>query len=713
MDILELLTQELAWDKTGVKEAIKLFDDGKTLPFIARYRKDQTRGLDDEKLFILHTRLKQLRALDEEMQKSLEKLQELGVLSDHMKNAIEACQTLSDLNEIMKPYKSKRKTKAMKARELGLQPIANIIMGRKKRDIDKLLVNGGGDRLEQIETALDIVAEEMIAHPSCKEIAMANISKTEFEIDFNSDNENVSHYENLLNINKVPDLLKPHQIHSLLRAQREGVLKIKLQSDYKQIADKIYKDYESKPSDELQQFLQKGVEEGVRRLLIPRSETALIANLREKADKKAITTFKANLKNLLHESPIPSQVILGIDPGYRTGCKVAVIDEKGDLLDTITIYPTPPKSDYTSSKEKILPLLKKHGVTFISVGDGTGSRETTQFVEKLLSEEKLSDITYQVVPETGASVYSASKTAREEFPELQVEIRGAVSIARRVLDPVAEYVKIDPKSLGVGQYQHDVNQTELDESLAFVLSSSVNQIGVKLDTASKELLSYVSGITPSIARNIIKYRSKTPFKAIQELMNVPRLGEATFEQASGFLRLFNSEMVLDRTMIHPDDYSVAIHILVDCGHDPESWLKISEAERAQYLRRLKHQKYISEEHGKEKIADILNQLTSYGKDPRGERKIVNLTNSVETIEDLEKNSEYTGKVKNVAAFGAFIDLGIKTNGLIHISQLADRFVQDIHSIVKLGDIVKVKVLDIDIKRKRISLKLLEVNGQKP
>ncbi|MHA2249974.1 MAG: helix-hairpin-helix domain-containing protein [Candidatus Kariarchaeaceae archaeon] len=713
MDIVQIISTELKWDEDGVKQAIILFDSGNTLPFIARYRKDHTKGLDEDQLFYLNKRVNQLRKLKEAKEKALKKLDELGILNDRLKEAIKSCEGVSDVNEIMQPYRSKRKTRAMKAREMGLQPLADVIMGRIPKNIQDFILPDAGTKDEQIKYALDIVAEEIIATPEIKQIAEKVIIRSEIELSFDETNENISHYENLRNIHIIPNKLTAHQIHSIFRAESEKIVKLKLKSNSTVIVNEIIKTSKEKPHPNYLSLYKDGVNDGVKRLLIPRAETSIRKKLKEKADLRAIEVFKQNLYNLLLEAPIPPQTIMGIDPGYRTGCKIAIIDKKGNFLENSTIYPTPPKEDILASERVVNKLCKKHGVTFIAIGNGTGSQETNKFIKNIVKKKKLNQINFAVIPETGASVYSASKIARDEFPDLEVEIRGAISIARRILDPLAEYVKIDPKSLGVGQYQHDINQKQLADALDFVVSSAVNKNGINLETASKEALSYIAGITPAIAKNIIQYRNNKGFTNLNDLLKVKRLGENAFEQCSGFLKLKNSKNLLDKTMIHPLFTEVVDMIFQDLNIDILNWNNLKEVERNKKISKLQENNYLNKDVGTEIIKDIFQELILFGKDPRGFRELIDLSEQPESINDLKEKMILNGKVNNVADFGAFIDLGIKHNGLIHKSKMVDRFVTNVHSILKIGDIVKVLILEVDLQRKRISLQLLEVNGMKP
>lgn len=680
MPLVSLLQAEFNIAESYINHTIQLFDQGMTIPFIARYRKDHTNGLDEVQLFNFQKALNTYRKFLAAQKKARERLVELK--RDALLSELTACQTLADIKELMAPYKSKRKTKASIAREEGLQPDADIILGRAKGKI----------REAKLEKILHIVAEEVVGHPEAKRIAEQELRRAVVEVVVHDDT-----YQELADTNTVAEKLRPHQIHALLRAEKEKAVSLKFAVDSEQVTAKILRQKIHKSP--YPKFYKAGLQDGVKRLLLKRAETSVRSQLKEKADHRAVEVFKQNLRDLLLTPPIAPTTILAIDPGYRTGCKVAVVDESGKLQSTATIYPTPPKSATQAAAKKVMQLVQQYNVGLVVIGNGTASQETAKFVQDL-------DVEFVVVAETGASVYSASKIAREEFPDMPVEIRGAVSIARRVLDPLAEYIKIDPKALGIGQYQHDIDPKMLDEVVQFTVESAVNKYGIDLDTASKELLQFVAGLNESIAKNIVEHRNANGFPSRRELLKVKRLGKATYEQCAGFLKLSNGHP-FDDTMIHPSNYKITESILAAIHHTPNSWVNISEQQRAKLLKKLRKDNYTTADLGTAGVKDIFEELLQMGNDPRGTRKFTQLIGQVQSIEELEVGSVLKGKVNNVTDFGAFVDLGIKSNGLIHKSKLADHFIKDVHSVVSVNDIVKVEVLDVDLHRKRISLRLVE------
>lgn len=688
--ISEVIADELKHNKDGVETAIRLFDEGNTLHFIARYRKDVTHNLNDEQLFVLQKRLIQLRNLEERKAKSLEKLQEVGLLTDELTKLISVCMTLSELDNIMQPFRSKKKSRAMIAREEGYQELAKCLLGENKQQINNLLKKGI-DKEEQLQKARDILAEELTYREDLTNIAIQNMQQSPIRMQIKDEQaEDLGRFDGT-----SIDKLKPHNIQQLFRAEKNKEISLNINVDYDNLQSRqlkkisIPKEYRSHIEDALQ--------DGNKRLLVPRLTTQIKNTMKEKADERAIEVFKRNLEQLLLTAPVKPQPILAIDPGYRSGCKVAVVNDTGDFLDKTTIYPTPPKEEFVEAAKKIKNLVKKYKVQLIVVGNGTASIETQQFVKALELKCKM-----HVVGEEGASVYSASNTAREEFPHLAVETRGAISLARRVLDPLAEFVKIDPKSLGVGQYQHDVNQKDLSEALDFTVSKIVNSIGINLEIASKEALMYVSGISESIAKNIITYREDKGFNNLKDLLKVKRLGKATYEQCVGFLRHPNSKNPLDKTLIHPESYDLATDIVKNLGHSMQSWSKLDENSRKLIMKKVKNNSKVDDVN----FDDIKSELITLGRDPRGNLEVIDRSQIISSIEDIEVGSIYDGQIKNVLDFGAFVDLGIKVNGLIHISNLSENYVQNIHEFVHKGQNVRVQVVDIDLDKKRIGLKLL-------
>lgn len=707
MDIAKIVASELNHNINGIKRAISLFDEGNTLHFIARYRKDQTLGLEAEQLLILQTRVEHIRKLDEAKNKAIKKLLELDKMSDVLLLALEEAQSANEVDEIMKPYRSKRKTRASVARDKGYQVVADIIMGKTKGDLKNTMDKMGDDVENILKETQDIIAEEAINFPQCQRIAEEEILKTPVSIGYNAENDTTGNYESLKHLTGQLIKLQPHQIQAIFRGQDEKAITLSIKPKLEIITRKIKEQKYFSPPRQHGDLYQKALEDGINRLLLGRSRRATLSSLKEKADKRAIEVFKQNLENLLLQAPIEASVIMAIDPGYRTGCKVAVVNQDGELLDTNTIYPTPPKKDFAGSTKVVSKMISDHSVQFIALGNGTGSQESRDFLkENILSKFKLN---FAVISESGASVYSASKSAQEEFPNLESSMRGAISLARRILDPLSELVKIDPKSLGVGQYQHDVNQKTLEESLTFVVDKCINQIGVDVSTSSKEALEHISGLNSKMADRIIEYRKKNGLNNLNDILKISGIGQVTYDQAVGFLRLKHSEEVLDLTLIHRDHYPIATAIMTQLGYNSNEWLNLKYSTKKKLVNGVKSEPFVTKDLGLSTISDIKEELVNIGIDPRGNRKFTSFDEAINSIEDLKEGKIIDGVIRNVVDFGAFVDLGIKENGLIHISKLGDRFVSDIHTVVKVGDKVKVEVLNIDTNTKRIGLKLLELN----
>ncbi len=707
MEIAKIIASELNHNLSGIKRAISLFDDGNTLHFIARYRKDQTLGLEAEQLLTLQIRVQHLRKLDEAKDKAIKKLQELDKMSDVLLLALEEAQSANEVDEIMKPYRSRRKTRASIARDKGYQVVADIILGKTKGDLKKILDKMGDDVENILKDTQDIIAEEAINFPQCQRIAEEEILKTPVSIGYNTENDTTGKYESLTHLTGQLSKLQPHQIQAIFRGQDEKAITLSIKPKLETIIKKINDQKYFSPPKIHSDLYQNALEDGINRLLLGRSKRATLSTLKEKADKRAIEVFKQNLENLLLQAPIEASVILAIDPGYRTGCKVAVVNHDGELLDTATIYPTPPKKDYLGSTEILSKLISDNYVKFIVLGNGTGSQESREFLkENILSKFKLN---FAVISESGASVYSASKSAQEEFPNLESSTRGAISLARRILDPLGELVKIDPKSLGVGQYQHDVNQKTLEESLTFVVDKCINQIGVDISTSSKEALQHISGLNLKMADRIVEYRKKNGLNNLNDILKISGIGQVTYDQAVGFLKLKQSEEVLDMTLIHRDHYPIASAIITQLGYNSNEWLNLTYFVKKKLVNGVKNDPFITKDLGLSIISDIKEELINIGIDPRGIRKFTSFDEEINSIEDLKEGKIVEGVIRNVVDFGAFVDLGIKENGLIHISKLGEHFISDIHKVVKVGDKVKVEVINIDTNKKRIGLKLLALN----
>ena len=713
--IAKTLEKELNLSNWQVNKVIQLIDDGNTIPFIARYRKDVTGSLNDVTLRKFDERLKYLRNLEDKKEKTIKRIDELGKLDDTLKNNIINSKTLVELEDLYRPYKTKKQTRATKAREKGLEPLASIILKQEtKENIETIAQNYITEEIktpkEAIRGAQDIIAEEISDNSEFRKKIRQNTFYTG-QIETKSKNKEESteydiYYNYSENIKKIP----PHRILAINRAEKEGVIKCKITCDIDEIIEylnrHILKNISQIPekieyNPHTTAIIKESVEDAYKRLISPAIEREIRNYLTEKAEEKSIEVFAKNLNQLLMESPLVGKTILGWDPAFRTGCKLAIIDETGKVLDTALIYPTQPKNKVKKSIETVRKLINKYNINVIAIGNGTASRESEEIVAEIIKNTK---VEYIIVNEAGASVYSASKYADEEFPDFSEGERSAISIARRLQDPLAELVKIDPKSIGVGQYQHDMNQKLLTQSLTGVVEKVVNEVGVDLNTASVSLLNYVSGIGNATAKNIIKYREENgSFNSRKELLKVKKLGKKTYEQCAGFIKVKNPEYPLDNTTIHPESYDTTYKLLEKLNYSVNDIgstnLKLDNI----------NIKKISDELnvGQETLKDIIKELKKPGRDPRDDMPKPMLRKNVLSIEDLEIGMIMQGTVRNIVDFGAFVDIGVHQDGLVHISQLvADKFVKHPLDIVSIGDIVDVKVLDIDLKRNRINLSMI-------
>ena len=715
--IIEALSLELGKSKKQVENAIKLIDEGNTIPFIARYRKEVTGNLDDETLRNLNERLAYLRNLEERKLEVIRLIDETGNLSSEIKKSIENAKILSEIEDIYRPFRPKKRTRGTIAKEKGLEGLATEILKQtnKYKSLDELASlfvdkEKGVENIEDaIEGAKDIIAE-IISDDAFYRKKIRQISFRTGKIETVATNAEEStvydmYYNFSDSINKIPS----HRILAINRGEKEEKLKVKIVVN----EEEILKFLESKiihGENIFSNVLKEAIEDSYKRLIKPSMEREIRSDLKEKADEKAIKVFGVNVKNLLMQAPLKDMVIMGFDPAYRTGCKIAIIDETGKLLDYTTVYPTEPQNDVKGAEEKLLNLIEKYNVTMISIGNGTASRESEKFVADMIKKAK-HKVYYTIVSEAGASVYSASKLATKEYPDINVSIRGAISIARRLADPLAELVKIDPKSIGVGQYQHDVNQKQLDQSLSGVVENAVNTVGVDVNTATPSLLSYVSGINSSVSENIVKYRDEVgKFSSRKELLKVPKLGKTAFVQCAGFLKVPESKNILDNTMVHPESYDVAENLILDLGYDIKKMTKEDYENFVKKLDAIDVSKEASKlDVGELTLADIVKELVKPGRDPREDMPGVVLKSDVLKLEDLETGMVLTGTVRNVTAFGAFVDIGIKSDGLVHISELSDKFVRDPMEEVSAGDIVKVKILSIDKNKGKVSLSMKGLN----
>ncbi|WP_296788578.1 Tex family protein [uncultured Methanobrevibacter sp.] len=715
--ITQTLEKELNLSDWQVKRVIKLIDDGNTIPFIARYRKDVTGSLNDETLRKFDERLRYLRNLEDKKEKVIKRIDELGKLEDDLKKQISDASTLVELEDIYRPYKSKKQTRATKAREKGLEPLAQVILAQDvKQSIKKIAkdyVNPKKDvntPEEAIQGAQDIIAEIISDNSDFRRKIRKNTYFTGQITSKVKDKEISNEYDVYHNYSENIKKIPPHRILAINRAENEGVIRVKLECDVSDVLSylerhtlknisKIPEKIEYNPYTT--PVIREAIEDSYKRLISPAIEREIRNYLTEKAEEKSIEVFAQNLNQVLMESPLVGKTILGWDPAFRTGCKLAIIDETGKVLDTALIYPTEPQKKVKESIETVRDLIDKYDINVIAIGNGTASRESEEIVAKII---RGTNVEYIIVNEAGASVYSASKLADEEFPDFSEGERSAVSIARRLQDPLAELVKIDPKSIGVGQYQHDMNQKQLSESLDGVVEKVVNEVGVDLNTASYSLLNHVSGIGKSTAKNIIEYRDENgSFTNRKELLNVKKLGKKTFEQCAGFVKIDNPDYPLDNTTIHPESYSATEKLLDklnytvnDIGSDS---LKLDNLDL----------KAISEELdiGQETLKDIISELKKPGRDPREDMPKPILRKNVLSIEDLEIGMIMQGTVRNIVDFGAFVDIGVHQDGLVHISQLVEnQYVKHPLDIVSVGEIVDVKVLDVDLSRNRINLSMI-------
>lgn len=712
MDINNILREEFKLRKEQVESAVMLIDEGKTIPFIARYRKEQTGEMSDEVLRDFFDRLKYLRNLCDRKEAVLKSIEEQGKLSEDIQRALEIAMTMVEVEDIYEPYKKKRKTRASAAAEKGLEPLASLILSgsgeheaRAAQFINEDL--GVASEKEALDGACDIIAQ-MIADDFELKRVIRDIVNRESVIETSlkkdaDQKENALTYAMYYEFSEPVRTMPPHRILAIDRGEKEDILKVKINHSQDKIETIVKKKYIRTAHHEA--IMTAITEDSLKRLLLPSLERELRSELSEKAGERAISVFGKNLHNLLMQSPLPGKVVLGWDPAFRTGCKIAVVDDTGRLLDTATVYPTKPQEKVAETKKTILSMIDRHSVDVIAIGNGTASRESEKIVADIIKDSSR-DVKYIIVSEAGASVYSASKLGTEEFPDLNVSIRGAVSIARRVIDPLAELVKIDPEHIGVGQYQHDVNQGRLKDTLGAVVESSVNSVGVDLNTASVALLSYVSGISASIARNIIEYREDAGrFKTRKELLKVKRLGNSAFEQCAGFLRIKDAPEVLDNTAVHPESYDKARQLMKELGITSQEIMSSSKDAIEKLESAANREMAQKLDVGLPTLRDIISELKKPGRDIRESVSPVILKSDVLDIDDLSIGTQLQGTVRNVVDFGAFVDIGLKNDGLVHVSELSNSYVKDPMSVVSVGDIVDVRVIGIDRERNKVKLSM--------
>ncbi|QXM05199.1 Tex family protein [Crassaminicella indica] len=719
MKIVNQLAKEFQIKSYQVQETIKLIDEGNTIPFIARYRKEATGGLSDEVLRQIYDRLTYLRNLEERKEEVIRLIDEQGKLTDELKEEILKATVLQKIEDLYRPFKPKRRTRATMAKEKGLEPLAEMLL---KQEVIEGTIEGlsepfinsdlGVNTVEDaVNGAKDIIAEIISDNAEYREkIRALNLKKGIIQSKAQDEDEKTvyeMYYDFQESVNKIAN----HRILAINRGEKEKKLKVKLLSPDEEIINYLQDKVITNPKAITTKILLEAIEDSYKRLISPSIEREIRNSLTERAEEEAIKVFAKNTKPLLLIPPVKNVRVLAIDPSFRTGCKLAILDETGKLLDYTTIYPNEPHNKIEESKKIMKELIEKYDIDIIPIGNGTASRETELVVAEMLKDIKR-EVYYTIVSEAGASVYSASKLATEEYPDVDVSIRGAISIGRRLQDPLAELVKIDPKSIGVGQYQHDLNQTKLGQALENVVEDCVNSVGVDLNTASPSLLNYVSGISSSIAKNIVKYREENgKFKNRNQLKKVKRLGDKAYEQCAGFLRISDGDNPLDNTAVHPESYAITMRLIEKLGYTiddiKEGKLRNIDEKINEYGKELAG---LAEELevGLPTLKDIISEIKKPGRDPREEMPKPVFRSDVLKMEDLRIDMIMTGTVRNVVDFGAFVDIGVKQDGLVHISQLSDRFVKNPMDVVSVGDEVKVKIIGLDIERGKISLSMKQV-----
>ena len=715
--IIEVLARELNISKNKVENTVKLIDEGNTIPFIARYRKEVTGNLDDEILRNLNDRLNYLRNLEKRKEEVLRLIEEQGKLTEELKESILNAAVLTEVEDLYRPYKQKKRTRATIAKEKGLEPLAKLIISQtlkdgNKEEIVKEYINiekGVKTTEDAIAGALDIIAEDISDNARFRKKIRGITYRTGKLVSSAVDKDESTVYDMYYNFSEELKKIPSHRILAINRGENEKKLKVKIELD----EDSVYKF--------LQREILKGdsifkddiilcIEDAYKRLIKPSIEREIRSDLFEEASDKAIKVFGVNAKNLLMQPPIKNKNVMGFDPAFRTGCKIAIIDDTGKFLDYTTIYPTEPQNDVKNSEKTIIDLINKYDIDIIALGNGTASRESEKFIANTLKKID-KKVYYAIVSEAGASVYSASELATKEYPDINVSIRGAISIARRLQDPLAELVKIDPKSIGVGQYQHDVNQKRLDESLTGVVEDVVNNVGVDINTATPSLLSYVSGVNKQVATNIVKYREENgKFKSRKEFLKVPKLGNAAFVQCAGFLKVPESKNILDNTMVHPESYDKTELLLKNLGYDVKNINDKNLSEIILKLDNINVSKLASELNiGELTLEDIVSELKKPGRDPRDDMPQIVVKSDVLSIDDIKEGMVLKGTVRNVVDFGAFVDIGIKSDGLVHISEISDKYVRNPMEEVSVGDIVNVKVINVDKNKGKVSLSMKGVD----
>lgn len=705
-----LIATSLGLTDKQVRQTLALLDDGATIPFISRYRKEATGGLDEVQIESIRDRYEKLKETERRKETILTTIEAQGKLTDALKQRIESTWDNTELEDLYLPYKPKRKTRAEMARQKGLTPLATLLMLQKDLAPDRQAKNYVKGDVKSVEEALkgacDIIAEQVSEDERSRQTVRTTFDRRAVITArvVKGKEAEAANYRDYFDVADPLKRCSSHRLLAMRRAEAEGVLKVSIAPDEDDTClERLERQY-VRGNNACSRYVSEAVQDAYKRLLKPSIETEFAASSKERADDEAIRVFAANLRQLLLASPLGQKRVMGIDPGFRTGCKVVCLDAQGNLLHNENIYPHPPVSKPKEAAQKIQKMVEAYRIEAMAIGNGTASRETEDFLKHLRFDR---DMQIFVVSEQGASIYSASKLAREEFPDYDVTVRGAVSIARRLMDPLAELVKIDPKSIGVGQYQHDVDQTKLKKSLDQTVESCVNLVGVNLNTASSHLLTYISGLGPQLAQNIVSYRAEHgSFASRRDLLKVPRMGAKAFEQCAGFLRIPDAKNPLDNTAVHPESYGIVEQMAKDLG------CTVSELIADKQLRlRIQPERYLTDTVGMPTLKDILQELDKPGRDPRGPIKVFEFDPNVRTLDDLREGMELPGIVGNITNFGAFVDIGIKENGLIHLSQLADRYISDPNEVVSIHQHVRVRVLGIDTERKRIQLTLRGVSQE--
>ena len=710
----KLISTELHLQEHAVENTLKLLDEGCTIPFISRYRKERTGGLDEVQITAISNRMEQLLEIAKRKDTVVKTITEQGKMTAELQKRIDDCWESTILEDIYLPYKPKRRTRAQVAREQGLEPLAQLLLLQREQDpkraAQRFVVGDVSDVAAALKGAQDIIAEQVSEDERSRNQVRSAFRREAFieskVVKAKKDSDEAQKYSDYFEWEEPLKRCSSHRLLAMRRGESEGILRVSITIDDEEAVERLQRNY-VRGNGACQRLVAEAVEDGYKRLLLPSIETEFMNLSKQKADEEAIRVFAENLRQLLLGAPLGQKRVMGIDPGFRTGCKVVCLDAQGNLLHHEAIFPHPPVNHRMQATMHLQDMVKKFQTEAIAIGNGTASRETKEFVEDALKEmtQGKPAPTIFVVSEDGASVYSASKVARDEFPDEDVTVRGAVSIGRRLMDPLAELVKIDPKSIGVGQYQHDVDQTQLKHSLDQTVESCVNLVGVNLNTASQHLLTYVSGLGPVLAQNIVDYRKENgAFTSRAQLKKVPRLGPAAFQQCAGFLRIPNAKNPLDNSAVHPESYHVVEQMAKDL-HCSVSDL-ISDASKRS---KIDIKKYVTEEVGLPTLTDIMKELEKPGRDPREQIEEFEFDSSVQCIEDLHEGMELPGIVTNITNFGAFVDIGVHQDGLVHVSQLADRYVSDPTQVVRLHQHVRVRVIGVDLRRQRISLSMRGFN----